>query len=542
MKTKQILYIFWSALTALVMFGMTSCDDDAIIRGDESGNLPYIFRPAVFKATNVGSTTTVDLTWASVEGASYYTLEIYKDSLEFNPDNFVLRDTTTHLTYSVELAGATRYSARIKANAEDSSRDSEWNGSITFRTPSENLFNGYTTLMTTQSTVTANWLKGSNVTHLLFTNQDGVKLDPITIDGEAKASGTLICTGLDNATYTVEIYNNDIVRGKTTVKVEGDVFLTDGQDLKSAMDNAAAGSIIVLSDGVYPISSGTYRFDRNIKVMGMNANTKATLCMKDGASASASMFGFVEGTSFGSVQFENLDITGYVENISGGSKIGYLFNNNIPFTLSQGILFKNCSIHNLANTPFRLQSDKNQWVENLEFNGCIIYDVGFGSVYAIVNVNTATDIINNITFKNSTIYNFKGGFILRQKGTISSISIENCTINEGMMDSGVRYLIDLNTIGNTPTVSISNCILGETSSTAGGIRPISDDYSVSGCYYTSDYSDDALVGGASSSIKAKMKAYTGASTDLWTNPAEGDFTFKDATFAGKAASGDPRWR
>jgi hypothetical protein len=37
-------------------------------------------------------------------------------------------------------------------------------------------------------------------------------------------------------------------------------------------------------------------------------------------------------------------------------------------------------------------------------------------------------------------------------------------------------------------------------------------------------------------------AYSGAASDLFTNPASGDFSIKDASFAGKATAGDPRWR
>jgi hypothetical protein len=39
-----------------------------------------------------------------------------------------------------------------------------------------------------------------------------------------------------------------------------------------------------------------------------------------------------------------------------------------------------------------------------------------------------------------------------------------------------------------------------------------------------------------------MTAYGGASTSLWTNPTNGDFTFMDGSFVGKDDAGDPRWR
>ena len=36
--------------------------------------------------------------------------------------------------------------------------------------------------------------------------------------------------------------------------------------------------------------------------------------------------------------------------------------------------------------------------------------------------------------------------------------------------------------------------------------------------------------------------YSGTIYDLWNNPDNADFSFKDTGFAGKGNSGDPRWR
>ncbi|MFV0470411.1 MAG: hypothetical protein ACK5L7_00025, partial [Paludibacteraceae bacterium] len=65
---------------------------------------------------------------------------------------------------------------------------------------------------------------------------------------------------------------------------------------------------------------------------------------------------------------------------------------------------------------------------------------------------------------------------------------------------------------------------------------------ISGTYYTSDYTDDPIPPGAtSSSIKSTMTSYSGVSTSLWVDPANGTFKLADLNFAGAKKAGDPRW-
>jgi hypothetical protein len=181
----------------------------------------------------------------------------------------------------------------------------------------------------------------------------------------------------------------------------------------------------------------------------------------------------------------------------------------------------------------------------------VVNDIGYSSTYAIVNSNTA-DLFNNIIFANSTFYNFKGSLILRTGQTLKTVSINNCTIFKGTQDPGsARYMFDFNTAtfaidnSTTGTFTLKNTIFGLSGSTMGAngfratITPV-----MSGCYFTSDYVDDpvtVVVGAASTSLKAKMTSYSGASATLWTDPVNGDFKLKDTSFAGKGVAGDLRW-
>ena len=531
MKKNKIYYLLFICMSLCFSSIFISCDDDEDITQQE---LPYLFRPINFNAETRG--TQVTLTWAAIEGAVSYTVEIFQDSLLFQSQNMVASETVSARFFTTELAGATLYSARVRANAEEGDRNSKFNEALTFKTPSENLFNGYTSSMQSLGTASVNWLPGSNVSHLLF-KAEGLSDNRLNISAEEVIRGNKVCSSLPNASYTVEIYNNTILRGSVKLVVEGNAYLKAGDDLVAAMNSANAGDVIVLEAGAgFSMAKATYLLNKNIKVKGISSSVLSVMYMADGSSSSASMLGFADGSRVDKVAFENIDLSGLTENSPTGSKIGYLFNNNTTTTVGE-VSFKNCILRNFGNTPMRLQGNKNQTIDKLIFDGCIIYDIGFASTYAIVNSNTATDLINNITFTNCTAYNFKGSLVLRQNGSVNNITVENCTFNQGMMDEGSsRYLIDCNnaTLGK---ISIARCIFGETSARAAGVRPALDNSSVSGCYYTSNYTDDA-----SFSIKSIMSAYGKPSADLWNSPTNGNFTFKDVSFAGRATAGDPRWR
>lgn len=533
---KKIAYI--GCISAV--FFTTSCND--IYNEVKTLQTDRLFRPINFAAAL--NKTQVTFTWAAVDSAASYTLQVSTDSLDYSAP--VLDKTITDLKYVQEFAGATQFYARIRANASTETKTSKFNNTLSFKTPAENIFNGYTTLMTALNEITVKWTPAANVTQLVLKASDNTT-KTVQLSASDISSGTKVITSLSNSNYTVQIYNNNVVRGAVSVVVEGDVYLPAGTDLLAAITSATAGQIIVLEPGaLYLMGSSTYRLSQNVKVRGLLPTNLPVLAMTSGtATATSSMLGFVDGSSIGSVTFENIDFTGYCENNTANVKIGYLFNNNVLTTVGS-LSFNNCKLRNFGNTPMRLQGSKNQVIDVLTFSNCTIYDIGFSSTYAIVNSNSA-DLINTINFTNCTAYNFKGSLVLRTGQTLKSVNITNCTINQGMQDpSSARYLIDLNTaVFSGSGVTIKNCIFGSTGAALGanGIRYASGTpVSITGSYYTSDYVDDPVpVGATSTSIKSSMTLYSGASTALWNAPLTGDFTLKDTKFAGKTVAGDLRW-
>lgn len=534
---KKIKYISKLAIIAATCFvGLfSSCKDN-----EADLILPRLFRPVNFNVEL--NKTEATFSWAVVDSAVSYTLQVSTDSIEFS--NPIIDTTITEKTFVYEFAGKTQFFARLRANAATETKNSKFNV-LPFKTPAENLFEGYVSAMSGWQAMSIKWRPGANVTDLILKDANG-STQTINIQSANIATGEVEVTSIPSSTYKVEIYNGSILRGSVNVIVEGDVYVVAGQDLPTAINNATDGQVIVLAPGItFPMGGGTYRFTKNVKVRGANPGNLPVLCMTAGSpTTTSSMFGFADASIIGSVKFENIDFTGYCDNNSASTKIGYLFNNNLLTTVGS-LQFNNCKLHNFGNTPMRVQAAKNQVIDTLIFNKCTIYDIGFSSTYAIVNSNSA-DFINNITFKNCTVYNFKGSLVLRQNQSFSSINISNCTINQGMQDgASTRFLIDANnaTVSGSG-ITISNCVFGKTSSTAekgaAGIRTTGN-LSITGSYYTSDFVDETMVGAVSYSQKGKMTAYSGASTDLWTDPVNGNFTLKATNFAGKGLAGDLRW-
>jgi len=536
----------------------TSCQDDIALN-----SLPYLFRPINFSYSL--NKTIATLSWAAVDSAKSYTLQIATDSTF---KSLVVDTTISKLSFSKELAGETVFYAQVRTNATDPKKNSFFNkkfsnGDLFFTTPKENLFQGYGTknntgnvysaYMNDVNTLDIMWSPRANVSHLILHSADGATRDSVVISSAEALAGEKVIGSLANSTWKVEIFNNKILRGTTSGVIEGDIIVASGQSVIDAMNLATPGQIILLASGAaYPMGTGTYRLSKNIKLRGLSVTNRSILHMSTGSTTTSSMLGFVDASDMTSVKFENIDFSGYIDNISGtgGTKIGYLFNNNTA-THVAALTFNNCNLHNFGNTPMRLQANKKQSIDTLRFNGCTINDIGFSSTYAIVNSNS-DDHVLNVFFNNCTVYNFKGSLVLRTGAyTMGIISVTNCSINQGMQDPGsARYLIDTSNTTVTNGINIKNCIFGITGNTLGanGVRNtntsnvVISPLTVTGSYFTTDYVDDAIPPGTNSySIKSKMSSYPGTSSGLWNDPVNGDFKLKDTGFTGKGLAGDLRW-
>lgn len=529
-------------------------------------SLPYLFRPINFSATL--NSTLVTINWAKVDSAASYTLVVSTDSVNFT--NPVIQVTIDSISFVKELAGNTTFFAKIRANASDTTRTSKFNSTLRFKTPKENIFLGYGTNINTQqlfsaymtavNSLTVKWKAGANVTRLALTTSDGATSDTLDISPSEASAGSKLVSGLVNSKWKVEIFNDKILRGTTYGIVEGDIILNDGDNLQAALTAATSGQVILLAGtGNYSTGSGTILFNSSVKLRGLSSTQLPIVSMKTGATGTANMFGIPTGVNIDSLVFENVNFTGYCDNLPTNTKIGYLFNNKVQ-CLVTNIKFSNCNIHNFANTVFRLSGGTTaggNHISNLNFNGCLMNDVGTG--YAIVNIGKSYDYIDNITFANSTISKFDYPLISIVQTAIlptpiNSIKVTNCTFNQSTQSTATKALFTFDFVNITSGITISKCVFGSSGSISAGLKatnattaPI---VNITGCYYTADFVDETPIATIPYSIKSKMTPYLGKSTDLWLDPITvstttpitgGSFKLKDAAFVGKGVAGDLRW-
>jgi hypothetical protein len=247
------------------------------------------------------------------------------------------------------------------------------------------------------------------------------------------------------------------------------------------------------------------------------------------------LFDVVDNTT-SSISFKNVELV-----CGTGTSDQYLI--NFPAaricTMTK-IEFKNCLIRDYLRSVVRSQGIP-QVINEVIFDSCIVRNIGIqdGQNYALIN---GAGEIKKITIKNSTLTNMVKGFIDLKNVGADEINILDCTFNNNIVDT--RSFINLqSSITKTAlALNVTNTIFGSTKQMVNDVKGINNlattlviTQTVTNSYKTSDW---ILVSGDFDNLTA----YSGASTALFTDPANGVFTFLDAGFTGKTSAGDPRWR
>jgi hypothetical protein len=536
---KKILINIGLLIGLFAAFSLNACKEniDPVV---EELSFSRAFSPINLSAV-ISNQTTVTITWAAVKDADQYVLEIYQGT-DVTTGTLITTETLTSdvLTYSILLTGDTKYVARLKAiSALNGVEDSKWS-EVAFTTAPENLFTNYNSYLSGLNQCIVNWKPGQNVTGLVFVN--GSNTIPYTLNATEIANGSATVSSLPNASYTVRLMYNTVVRGITNVLIEGDVLLPAGGDLKATIKGMSAGQVLILENGATYGLAYADTITTSIKIRAIYTANQPVIYLASAATGQSNhMFDIAASvTSSDSLVFENVTLTGYYDNGTTTRHRGFIDEEATAFDIGT-IKFKNCILRNSGRSAIRLRGGSySQVIRNVIFDGCIMYDYAWDSHYGVLNGGAGGNFYN-ITFKNSTLYNLRGGIINYTAGAgCTSVLVDNCTFNQIMMDaSTARYFIDFGSGTNNTSagpITISDCIFGQTSAIALGVRNSAMTLSVAGSYYTSDFATTATT------LSSLCTSYAGASSALWKAPLTADFTFLDTSFAGKTDAGDPRWK
>ena len=532
------LNIYKALLLIVGVLFFVSCSEN-----EDALKQTRLFRPVLNKdLSSIDNTIIVDM--GKMKEAIRYKVEISRDTFKTivktieGPENSVVfKELVWNALYQVR---ATAFAADEQFN----SKVSDLGEIKTQRFPSIMTIPVSSDVIDTGAKV--HWTTaGAAVTEIkVFAFADELLVTPLathTVSDADRLAGEKIIYGLTPGTkYQIAIYSGAEARGWEVYATKPPLILgpndidlrgiNDPAILSTTLITVVDGSTILLDgNNTYNINT-TYSFNKSITIKsGYSFNPAgATLNMN-------SNFNMVAASNVGSIVFEGLTLTS--TDLAASSK--YVFNIAQSCTIGE-ILFNNCKISNFRGIA-RFQSSTGT-IGKFTISNSIVNNIGG---YGIFNLDVATWTAGDVLLKTSTIY--RSNVFLASKSTTAtkSITIEDCTLNDFVAKTRAIFAW---TNEVTNGVTIKNTIMGRGwDTTAGGT-----DYAISG--YSGLATSNFIVVNSYATADFKYTAaaktipgfpsftYAKKVEDLWKDPVNGDFAFKDSGFGGLKDSGDPRWR
>ena len=556
---KSIKNILGTASMMALALSATSCTDGN--DWDVDGSLSRLFGLNGDKITVETAETSATVTFSAftskaVPSPEYYVFEVSKDSLYEGVENaniIKFGEDKTLTSSPVVLSGLDRdskYYMRVKAMSS-TSNESKWvyykDGS-SFKTKAEQIFNNVEATDLFEDHVNLSWTPGADVTHITYANtNDAENIQTINLTDEEKAAGKYTLGGLNpTSTYTITIYKNDVKRGQLQVttpaampaanfkySLASDVTVIS-QDLIDEIAEkakAAAGNETNYSATI-GIPAGA-----KVALYGINDSDggKTNVTIPDGMSVT--FFGLAGGDAPTINLDKNFDIAGShafikFQNVKlEENGAGYFINQSKACTVSEFTL-ENCEVSNLKTSFFRLQGSDAKSIGKLTLKNSIFTKLCAGYGFIDVDAGSGAGHVDNVEIDGCTFNSIcvtGKVFIFSKKTDMQDITIKNSTFYN--CNGSGQYFVDFNADTFGPnTFTIENCIFGKSAdeATDKNIRSKTP-ATVANSFRTTDFFK--VIKGVNDTEFS--------STQLFKDPANGDFTIKAGTLKEKA--GDPRW-
>ena len=555
----SIKNILGTTLITALALSATSCTDGN--DWDVDGSLSRLFglngdQITVETAETSATVTFSAFTSADVPEPEYYVFEVSKDSLYDGVENAKIitygedKSLTSSPVVLNGLDGDSKYFMRVKAMSTKAN-ESKWvyykDGS-SFKTKAEQIFNAVNASDLFEDHVNLSWTPGAEVTHITYANaSDAENIQTIKLTDEEKAAGKYTLSGLQpTSTYIITIYNNDVKRGqleittpaampsanyKYTLPNDVKVISNDLLNEIAEQAKAAAGSETNYSATI-GIPAGT-----TISLYGTSETdgSKTNVTIPDGMSIT--FFGLAGGDAPTINMDKNFDVAGShayikfqnVKLVENGA--GYFINQSKACTVSEFSL-EDCEVSNVKTSFFRLQGSDAKAISKLTLKNSTFTNLCAGYGFIHVDAGSGSGHVDNVEIDACTFNGIcKTGkvFIYSKATNMQDITIKNSTFYN--CNGNGQYFVDFNkdTFGPN-TFLIENCIFGKSAdeTTNKNIRSKTAP-TVANSYSTKDFFK----------VIKGVNALDYSSDQLFTDPANGNFTIKAGTLKEKA--GDPRW-
>ncbi len=560
---KSFNKIMGTAAILTLTLSATSCTDGNDWSVDSSLSRLFGLNGDKITVETTESAATVTFsafTSKDVAEPEYYVFEVSKDSLYDGVENANIitygedKSLTTSPVVLNGLDGDSKYYMRVKAKSSQAN-DSKWvyykDGS-SFKTKAEQIFNTLTASDLFEDHVNFSWTPGAAVTHITIVNAaDPENEDKHDLTADEIAAGKFTYTNVKpTTTYTATIYNGESKRGQLQFTTPAAMPTADykyslPEDVKvisqtlieeiAAAAKAAAGNETNYSATI-GIPAGS-----EISLYGTSDTDggKTNVTIPDGMSVT--FFGLAGGDAPTIKMDKNFDVAGShayikfqnVKLVENGAN--YFINQSKACTVSEFTL-EDCEVKDVKTSFFRLQSsdDKaiSKAISKLTLKNSVFTDLCAGYGFIHIDANNGSGHLDNIEIDGCTFNGIcKTGkvFIFSKKTNMQDITIKNSTFYN--CNGSGQYFVDFNDAAyGAETFTIENCIFGKSADevTNKNIRSKVAP-TVSGSYKTSDFFK----------VIKGLNALDYTSDQLFTDPANGDFTIKAGTLKEKA--GDPRW-
>ena len=558
-KMKSIKNILGTASMMALTLSATSCTDGN--DWDVDGSLSRLFGLNGDKITVETAETSATVTFSAftskaVPSPEYYVFEVSKDSLYEGVENANIikfgedKTLTSSPVVLSGLDGDSKYYMRVKAMSS-TANESKWvyykDGS-SFKTKAEQIFNNVEATDLFEDHVNLSWTPGAEVTHITYANANDVEnIQTINLTDEEKAAGKYTLSGLQpTSTYTITIYKNDVKRGQLQVttpaampaanfkySLASDVTVISQDLIDEIAEKAKAAA------GNETNYSATIGIPAGAKVALYGTNDsdggKTNVTIPDGMSVT--FFGLAGGETPTITLDKNFDIAGshtYIkfQNVKlEENGAGYFINQNKACTVSEFTL-EDCEVSNVKTSFFRIQGKDAKSIGKLTLKNSIFTNLCAGYGFIHIDAGSGAGHLDNVEIDGCTFNSIcvtGKVFIFSKKTNMQDITIKNSTFYN--CNGNGQYFVDFNTDSFGPnTFLIENCIFGKSAdeATNKNIRSKTP-ATVANSFRTTDFFK--VIKGVNDTEFS--------STQLFTDPANGNFTIKAGTLKEKA--GDPRW-
>ena len=558
-KMKSIKNILGTASMMALALSATSCTDGN--DWDVDGSLSRLFGLNGDKITVETAETSATVTFSAftskaVSSPEYYVFEVSKDSLYEGVENANIikfgedKTLTSSPVVLSGLDGDSKYYMRVKAMSS-TVNESKWvyykEGS-SFKTKAEQIFNNVEATDLFEDHVNLSWTPGAEVTHITYANaNDAENIQTINLTEEEKAAGKYTLTGLQpTSTYTITIYKNDVKRGQLQIttpaampaanykySLSSDVTVISQTLIDEIAEQAKAAA------GNETNYSATIGIPAGAKIALYGTNDtdggKTNVTIPDGMSVT--FFGLAGGETPTITLDKNFDIAGshaYIkfQNVKlEENGAGYFINQSKACTVSEFSL-EDCEVSNLKTSFFRIQGSDAKSIGKLTLKNSIFTNLCAGYGFIHVDAGSGAGHLDNVEIDGCTFNSIcvtGKVFIFSKKTDMQDITIKNSTFYN--CNGNGQYFVDFNVDTFGPnTFTIENCIFGKSAdeATNKNIRSKTP-ATVANSFRTTDFFK--VIKGVNDTEFS--------STQLFKDPANGDFTIKAGTLKEKA--GDPRW-